>query len=267
MLFFSSGGKVYRLKVWRLPVGAPTARGKAFVNLFPIEPGETMTSIVALPEDEAEWAGFDVMFATRSGHVRRNRLSDFAQINRNGKIAMKLDEGDSIVGVALCRAEENDILLTTALGRCIRFAVDDVRVFAGRDSTGVRGIRLAEGDEVISMAILRTVPASAEERAAYIRHANAMRRAASGETGEGEEVQVVDEDPEDEAVTGLAPISPERIAELGAAEEQILTVSTEGFGKRSSAYEFRRTGRAGSPGPGSVPPGRQAGRLLPGGGA
>jgi DNA gyrase subunit A len=245
MLFFSSGGKVYRLKVWRLPVGAPTARGKAFVNLFPIEPGETMTSIVALPEDEAEWAGFDVMFATRSGHVRRNRLSDFAQINRNGKIAMKLDEGDSIVGVALCRAEENDILLTTALGRCIRFAVDDVRVFAGRDSTGVRGIRLAEGDEVISMAILRTVPASAEERAAYIRHANAMRRAASGETGEGEEVQVVDEDPEDEAVTGLAPISPERIAELGAAEEQILTVSTEGFGKRSSAYEFRRTGRGG----------------------
>jgi DNA gyrase subunit A len=245
MLFFSSGGKVYRLKVWRLPVGAPTARGKAFVNLFPIEPGETMTSIVALPEDEVEWAGFDVMFATRSGHVRRNRLSDFAQINRNGKIAMKLDEGDSIVGVALCRAEENDILLTTALGRCIRFAVDDVRVFAGRDSTGVRGIRLAEGDEVISMAILRTVPASAEERAAYIRHANAMRRAASGETGEGEEVQVVDEDPEDEAVTGLAPISPERIAELGAAEEQILTVSTEGFGKRSSAYEFRRTGRGG----------------------
>ena len=245
MLFFSSGGKVYRLKVWRLPVGAPTARGKAFVNLFPIEPGETMTSIVALPEDEAEWGGFDVMFATRSGHVRRNRLSDFAQINRNGKIAMKLDEGDTIVGVALCRAEENDILLTTALGRCIRFAVDDVRVFAGRDSTGVRGIRLAEGDEVISMAILRTVPASAEERAAYIRHANAMRRAASGEAGEGEEVQVVDEEPEDEAVTGLAPISPERIAELGAAEEQILTVSTEGFGKRSSAYEFRRTGRGG----------------------
>ncbi|MFM8375382.1 MAG: DNA gyrase subunit A, partial [Phenylobacterium sp.] len=180
MLFFSSGGKVYRLKVWRLPVGAPTARGKAFVNLFPIEPGETMTSIVALPEDDAEWGGFDVMFATRSGHVRRNRLSDFAQINRNGKIAMKLDEGDSIVGVALCRAEENDILLTTALGRCIRFAVDEVRVFAGRDSTGVRGVRLAEGDEVISMAILRAVSATAEERAAYVRHANAMRRAASG---------------------------------------------------------------------------------------
>ena len=245
MLFFSSGGKVYRLKVWRLPVGAPTSRGKAFVNLFPIEPGETMTSIVALPEDEAEWGGFDVMFATRSGHVRRNRLSDFAQINRNGKIAMKLDEGDSIVGVALCRAEENDILLTTALGRCIRFAVDEVRVFAGRDSTGVRGIRLAEGDEVISMAILRTVEAGADERAAYIRHANAMRRAASGDAGEGEEATIVEEEAEDEAISALAALSPERIAELGAAEEQILTVSTEGYGKRSSAYEFRRTGRGG----------------------
>jgi DNA gyrase subunit A len=245
MLFFSSGGKVYRLKVWRLPVGAPTARGKAFVNLFPIEPGETMTSIVALPEDEAEWGGFDVMFATRSGHVRRNRLSDFAQINRNGKIAMKLDEGDSIVGVALCRAEENDILLTTALGRCIRFAVDEVRVFAGRDSTGVRGIRLAEGDQVISMAILRAVEAAAEERAAYIRHANAMRRAASGEGGDVEEAVAVEDEGEVEAVSSLVALSPERIAELGAAEEHILTVSTEGFGKRSSAYEFRRTGRGG----------------------
>ena len=245
MLFFSSGGKVYRLKVWRLPVGAPTARGKAFVNLFPIEPGETMTSIVALPEDEAEWGGFDVMFATRSGHVRRNRLSDFAQINRNGKIAMKLDEGDSIVGVALCRAEENDILLTTALGRCIRFAVDEVRVFAGRDSTGVRGVRLAEGDEVISMAILRAVSATAEERAAYVRHANAMRRAASDEAAEGDEAQVAEDESEDETVSGLVALSPERIAELGAAEEHILTVSTEGYGKRSSAYEFRRTGRGG----------------------
>ena len=245
MLFFSSGGKVYRLKVWRLPVGAPTSRGKAFVNLFPIEPGETMTSIVALPEDEAEWGGYDVMFATRSGHVRRNRLSDFAQINRNGKIAMKLDEGDSIVGVALCRSEENDILLTTALGRCIRFAVDEVRVFAGRDSTGVRGIRLAEGDEVISMAILRAVGATADERAAYVRHANAMRRAVSGEGAEAEDTPVSEEEGDDDPVSALAALSPERIAELGAAEEQILTVSTEGYGKRSSAYEFRRTGRGG----------------------
>ncbi|MCA3746673.1 MAG: DNA gyrase subunit A [Phenylobacterium sp.] len=245
MLFFSSGGKVYKLKVWRLPVGAPTARGKAFVNLFPIEPGETMTSILSLPEDEAEWSGLDVMFATRSGNVRRNRLTDFVQINRNGKIAMKLDEGDSIVGVALCKADENDILLTTALGRCIRFAVDEVRVFAGRDSTGVRGVRLAEGDEVISMAILRAVDATAEERAAYVRHANAMRRAVTGEGADAEDVSTVEEDVEDEAVSSLTALSPERIAELGAAEEQILTVSSEGFGKRSSAYEFRRTGRGG----------------------
>jgi len=133
MLFFSSGGKVYKLKVWRLPVGTPTSRGKAFINLFPIEPGETITSILPLPEDEATWDRFDVMFATQSGGVRRNKLSDFVQINRNGKIAMKLDDGNSIIGVGLCNAAQNDILLTTALGRCIRFATEEVRVFAGRE--------------------------------------------------------------------------------------------------------------------------------------
>ncbi|HEV7158743.1 MAG TPA: DNA gyrase subunit A, partial [Caulobacteraceae bacterium] len=150
MLFFSSGGKAYKLKVWKLPIGAPNARGKAFVNLFPIEPGETMTSILALPEDEETWAGLDVMFATRAGTVRRNRLSDFASIHRGGKIAMKLDDGDGIIGVALCSSGD-DVLLNSALGRCIRFSVTDVRVFAGRDSIGVRGIRLADGDAVISM--------------------------------------------------------------------------------------------------------------------
>ena len=183
MLFFSSGGKAYKLKVWRLPIGGPTSRGKAFVNLFPIEVGETMTSILTLPEEEAAWEGLDVMFATRSGGVRRNKLSDFIQINRNGKIAMKLDEGDSIVGVSLCSPGE-DVLLSTAAGRAIRFAVDEVRVFAGRDSTGVRGIRLAEGDTVLSMTILRGVEASPAERIAYLRHASAMRAA---ETGEGDE--------------------------------------------------------------------------------
>uniref|UniRef100_UPI0037CAACC2 DNA gyrase subunit A n=1 Tax=Phenylobacterium sp. TaxID=1871053 RepID=UPI0037CAACC2 len=182
MLFFSSGGKAYQLKVWRLPVGTPTSRGKAFVNLLPIEPGETITSILPLPEDEATWDQYDVMFSTRSGGVRRNKLSDFIGIKRNGKIAMKLDDGDSIVGVGVCNAQANDILLTTALGRCIRFAVDEVRVFAGRDSTGVRGIRLAEGDSVISMAILRSVAATPDERTAYVKHANAMRRA----LGEGD---------------------------------------------------------------------------------
>ncbi|MDP3174448.1 MAG: DNA gyrase subunit A [Phenylobacterium sp.] len=239
VLFFSSGGKVYKLKVWRLPVGTPTSRGKAFINLLPIEPGETITSILPLPEDEATWDQFDVMFSTRSGGVRRNKLSDFVQINRNGKIAMKLDEGDAIMGVGVCTTA-NDVLLTTALGRCIRFAVDEVRVFAGRESTGVRGVRLAELDSVISMAILRGVDATPAERIAYLRHEKAMLAAQSGEP---EESVVPDE--EDAEGEGMTSLSVERIAELGAAEEFILTVSTEGFGKRTSAYDYRRTGRGG----------------------
>ena len=242
MLFFSSGGKVYQLKVWRLPVGTPTSRGKAFVNLLPIEPGESITSILPLPEDVATWDQYDVMFATRSGGVRRNKLSDFIGIKRNGKIAMKLDEGDQIIGVGVCNAQANDILLTTALGRCIRFATEEVRVFAGRESTGVRGIRLAEGDSVISMAVLRSVTATPAERASYVKHANAMRRAISGE---GEDIEDAAAPEDDEDAGEEAALSGDRIAELGAAEEFILTVSTEGYGKRTSAYEFRRTGRGG----------------------
>jgi DNA gyrase subunit A len=241
VLFFSSGGKVYKLKVWRLPLGLPTARGKAFVNLLPIEPGESITSILPLPEDEATWDRLDVMFATRSGGVRRNKLSDFVQVNRNGKIAMKLDEGDSIIGVGLCTTA-NDVLLTTGAGRCIRFPVDEVRVFAGRDSTGVRGVRLGDGDTVISMAILHGVDATPAERLAYIKHSSAMRAASSEE---GEELAALADDDEagvtDESVT----LSVERIAALGGAEEFILTVSSEGFGKRTSAYDYRRTGRGG----------------------
>jgi DNA gyrase subunit A len=243
MLFFSSGGKAYKLKVWRLPVGTPTSRGKAFVNLLPIEPGESITSILPLPEDEASWDQYDVMFATRSGGVRRNKLSDFVDIRRNGKIAMKLDEGDAIIGVGVCNAKQNDILLTTALGRCIRFATEEVRVFAGRDSTGVRGVRLAEGDSVISMAILRAVPATPAERTAYLKHAKAMRAALNGDGDEADDAATPDED--EAGADELVSLPPERIAELGAAEEIILTVSTEGFGKRTSAYEFRRTGRGG----------------------
>jgi DNA gyrase subunit A len=245
MLFFSSGGKVYKLKVWRLPVGGPTSRGKAFVNLLPIEQGETITSILTLPEDEATWDTLDVMFATRSGNVRRNKLSDFVQINRNGKIAMKLDpellDGkDAIVGVGLCTSD-SDILLTTAAGRAIRFEANDVRVFMSRDSTGVRGIRLQGDDVVISMAILRAVAATPDERVAYLKQSRALLRAQTGE--EGEEVETVAAD-EEEGVTDTT-LSPERFIELGAAEETILTMSTEGIGKRSSAYDFRRTGRGG----------------------
>jgi DNA gyrase subunit A len=246
MLFFSSGGKAYQLKVWRLPIGTPTSRGKAFVNLLPIEPGETITSILPLPEDEATWDQYDIMFATRSGNVRRNKLSDFIGIKRNGKIAMKLEEGDAIVGVGVCNAEQNDILLTTALGRAIRFVVEEVRVFAGRDSDGVRGVRLAEGDSVISMAILRAVAASPAERTAYLKHARLMRKAI-GEAEDGEDIATVEDDEPDieGGPTEEVSLSPERIADLGAAEEIILTVSTEGMGKRTSAYEFRRTRRGG----------------------
>ena len=236
VLFFATNGKAYKLKTWRLPLGNPQSRGKAFVNLLPIEPGDSIMNVLPLPEDEAEWANYDIMFATRSGDVRRNKLSDFATVNRAGKIAMKLEDGDRMVGVALCTAED-DVMLTTALGRAIRFKADDVRVFKGRDSTGVRGVRLQAGDEVISMAVLGRFDATPEERAAYVRHANAMRRAA------GEE----DETPataDEEAVADTA-LSVERIAEMGAAEQFILTVTETGFGKRSSAYEYRRTGRGG----------------------
>ncbi len=239
VLFFTSGGKAYKLKVWRLPLGDPNARGKAFVNLLPIDQGESITSILPLPEDEATWDKLDVMFATRSGNVRRNKLSDFAQINRAGKIAMKLDEGDSIIGVGLC-TRQNDVLLTSTSGRAIRFSVEDVRLFAGRDSTGVRGIRLGEGDRVISMAILNGVDATPAERAGYLKYSRALQRA-SGE--ESDETAAAPD--EDEEVEGEADLTPERLIELGAAEQFILTLSSEGIGKRSSAYDFRRTGRGG----------------------
>ena len=240
MLFFSSTGKAYKLKVWRLPLGNPQSKGKAFVNLLPLDKNETVTNILTLPEDEATWDRLDILFATRSGDVRRNKLSDFVNVNRAGKIAMKLEEGDAIVGVALC-TEDQDVLLSTASGRSIRFAVDEVRVFKGRDSTGVRGVRLGEDDTVISMAILRRVDATPAERAAYLKHAASLRAAVSGE---GEDATVgVEEDAEEGAED--ASLSVERIAELGAAEEFILTIADTGFGKRTSSYDYRRTGRGG----------------------
>jgi DNA gyrase subunit A len=242
VLFFSSEGKVYKLKVWKLPSAQANARGKAFVNLLPLDPGENITTVLPLPEDEAAWERLDVMFATTSGDIRRNKLSDFVNVNRAGKIAMKLGDDEHIVGVSLAD-EDKDVLLTTALGRCIRFSVTDVRVFAGRESTGVRGIRLAEGDTVISMAVLRSVVADPAERAAYLRHASAMRAAAGDATeADGAPAEAEEADAEE---AGDAAISPERIAELGAAEEFVLTVSDSGFGKRTSAYDYRLTGRGG----------------------
>nr|WP_321511697.1 DNA gyrase subunit A [uncultured Hyphomonas sp.] len=238
MLFFSSAGMVYKEKVWRLPVGGPTSRGKALVNIFPLAADERIESVMPLPDDEESRNELDVMFATKTGNVRRNKLSEFIRVNRNGKIAMKLEEDadDGIVSVKIC-SEKDDILLTTALGQCIRFQVTDVRVFAGRNSTGVRGIRLADGDEVISMGILRHVDVTSEEARAYLKHAAAMRRAATGE-----EEEVSDDDDE---TTEEASLSTDRLAELGAAEEFVLTIADDGMGKRSSAYDYRVTGRGG----------------------
>ncbi|CAN1565307.1 GyrA Type IIA topoisomerase (DNA gyrase/topo II, topoisomerase IV), A subunit [Rhabdaerophilaceae bacterium] len=239
LLFFSSRGQVYKSKVWRLPLAPPNGRGKFLKNFLPLAEDERITTVMALPEDEAAWETLDVMFATVSGNVRRNRLSDFVQVNRNGKIAMKLDEGDEIIDVATC-SEIDNVLLTTARGQCIRFSVDEVRVFKGRDSTGVRGINLGTDDRVISLTILRHVEASAEERAAYLK----MRRALSGEAAAaGETVDEGGEDREEGIVE--AAIAPERYAAMGAAEQFVLTLSENGYGKRSSAYEYRITGRGG----------------------
>jgi DNA gyrase subunit A len=242
VLFFSSRGMVYRMKVWRLPAATPQGTGKALINLLPLEQGEVITTILPLPEDSSTWGDRELMFATRSGNVRRNSLADFENINRNGKIAMKLDEGDQIVDVAVC-APSDDVLLTTAAGQCIRFPADDVRLFKGRDSTGVRGIRLDGEDSVISMAILAHVEATPAERAAYLRQAAAMRRATGEIVENGTEIEAAP-DPEAEETTG-EELTPERYAELGGREQFVLTVSSRGFGKRTSSYEYRVSGRGG----------------------
>ena len=246
VLFFSSRGMCYRMKVWRLPAATPQASGKALINLLPLAQGEVITSILPLPEDTSTWSELELMFATKTGNVRRNSLSDFENINRNGKIAMKLDveSGDQIVSVAIC-SPDDDVLLTTAQGRCIRFlSKDEVRLFKGRDSSGVRGIRLDDGDEVISMAILTHVDASPAERAVYLKQAAQVRRSEGDELDAGAEVEV-DAEAEDEVEGAPADLSPERYAELSAKEQFVLTVSERGFGKRTSSYEYRTSGRGG----------------------
>ena len=234
VLFFSSTGMAYKLKVWKLPPGGPATRGKAMVNLLPLSQGETINSIMALPEDEESWADLDIMFASRSGGVRRNSLSDFTRVNRNGKIAMKPDEGDGIVDVRVV-TEDDDLMLTTANGKSIRFRTTDVRRFVGRTSSGVRGIKLADGDEVISMAVLRHVDVETDEARAYMKHANAMRRALSGEDA------IADTD-EVEVETSL---DEERLGFLQANEQFVLTLADDGMGKRSSAYDYRCMNRGG----------------------
>jgi DNA gyrase subunit A len=240
VLFFSSRGMCYRMKVWRLPAASPQSPGKALVNLLPLSEGEAITSILPLPEDSSTWGDLELIFATRSGNVRRNALADFESINRNGKIAMKLDEGDRIVQVAISKPDQ-DVLLTSADGQCIRFLIgDEIRLFKGRDSTGVRGIKLSDKDEVISMAILNHFEASAEERAAYLKQANALRR-----SEDTEEVETVADADAEEVSADAVTLSAERFAAMQTAEQFVLTVSSKGFGKRSSSFEFRTSGRGG----------------------
>ncbi|CAK0779391.1 DNA gyrase subunit A [Azospirillaceae bacterium] len=241
LLLFSTRGMVYRMKVFRLPLGTPQSRGKALVNLLPLAEGETISTVLPLPEDETTWNELCVVFATSRGNVRRNRLSDFANIRNSGLIAMKLEEeGERLIAVRTCQ-ETDDILLASRDGKCIRFSAPDVRLYAGRTSTGVRGIRLAGDDEVIGMSILRHVDASPEERAAYMR----MRRAENAAPTPEAPVSAVSDEGGEETVSVVAALSSDRYEELARLEQFVLTVSDRGFGKRTSSYEYRITNRGG----------------------
>jgi DNA gyrase subunit A len=239
VLFFSSGGKAYREKVWRLPEAGPQGKGRALINLLPELGQDGITTVLPLPQDESLWENLHLVFATAAGNVRRNKLSDFRNMRASGLIAMKLDEGDHLIGVATCRAGD-DMMLATRLGRCIRFQIheDNLRVFAGRDSAGVRGIRLGKGDRVIALSVLRHVQASVEDRAAYLKRSRA---------GDDEVIEIEGELETDaeETVASVEALSDERFQELKDAEQLLLTVTDGGFGKRTSAYEYRVTGRGG----------------------
>jgi DNA gyrase subunit A len=254
VLFFTTSGRVYKLKVHRLPVGTPQSRGRPMINLLPnLVPGETISTVMPLPEDEESWTDLGVMFATANGYVRRNTMGDFADIRANGKIAMKFegeDADDRLIAVATC-TEADDVLLATRNGRAIRFPVGDVRVFAGRSSVGVRGIRLLGDDLVISMSILRHEEIDPRERDAYLRRA-AERRRQNGDEGETNSDGVPEPTPSDvdvpdttdETINGFV-VSEERFADLGVREEFVLSVTEKGYGVRSSAYDYRITGRGG----------------------
>jgi DNA gyrase subunit A len=238
VLFFSSLGRVYKEKVWRLPEAAPQARGKALINILPLEQGENITTIMPLPEDESSLDSLDVVFATTKGTVRRNKLSAFVDVRRSGIIAMKLEEGAAIVDVQIC-TETDDVLLTSAGGQCIRFPVAKVPRVKSRESEGVRGIALDNGDKVISLSILRHVEATADERAAYLKRASAVRRGINGEAEDVAEVAEADE------AADTIELGERRYVEMSAAEQFVLTISERGFGKRSSTYQYRTTGRGG----------------------
>ncbi|KFI34220.1 DNA gyrase subunit A [Haematobacter missouriensis] len=249
LLFFTTDGMVYKLKTWRLPLAGRNARGKAIVNILPIGAGVSIAAIMAIDEPEVEWDMLQIVFATSDGDVRRNALSDFTNVKSNGKIAMKLPDGVSLVGVRIAN-EQDDMMLVTALGRAIRFPTTDVRVFKGRDSTGVRGIRLAEEDEVVSMSVIRHFEATPEERTAYLK----QRRLVAGATEE------VEADEDEDAVEG-GQLSTERYAEMSAIEDLILTVTTSGTGKLSSSHDYPVRGRGGQ-GVMAMDKGMRGGRLV-----
>ena len=237
LLFFTTDGMVYRLKTWRLPLGGRTAKGKAIVNILPIDPGVSIAALMPVDAPDTEWENYQVIFATSQGDVRRNALSDFTSVRANGKIAMKLPEGVSLIGARMATIDD-DVMLLTAQGRAIRFPATAVRVFKGRDSTGVRGIRLADGDSVVSMAVIRHFEADPAERAAYLK----MRRAVAGALDDGAET---DEDEEAAEASAEGSITQERYAEMSAAEDLILTITARGAGKISSSHDYPVRGRGG----------------------
>ncbi|MFO1105706.1 MAG: DNA gyrase subunit A [Amaricoccus sp.] len=236
LLFFTTDGIVYELKTWRLPLAARSGRGKAIINILPIEQGASIAAIMPVDVPEQEWASLQVMFATSDGDVRRNALDDFTNIMKNGKIAMKLPKGIRLINARIC-SEGDDVMLTTRMGKAIRFQTTDVRVFKGRDSTGVRGVRLAEGDEVVSMAIIRHFEATPEERAAYLK----MRRAVAGAPEEEEEA----EEGEELEASGNFELGQARYVEMSEAEDLLLTVTEKGMGKLSSSHDYPVRGRGG----------------------
>ena len=235
ILFFSSTGIVYKMKGYKLPQGTPQSKGKAMINLLPLGEGENITTIMPLPENEEEWENLLLMFTTENGNVRKNKLSDFVDVRSNGKIAMKLQGDDKIKSVETC-TDNDDILITTSKGQCIRFRVKDVRLFVGRSSTGVRGIKLAKDNRVISATIINALNATTEERLAYIKMSKAVR-------GDLEQEVEINEDSIEDADPTV--LSDEKYAEMGASEQFILSISNNGFGKRTSTYEYRVTGRGG----------------------
>ena len=233
MLFFSTAGKVYKLKVYKLPLGSPQSKGRALVNIFPLAENETINNVMKLPEDESLWDSLHIMFATASGNVRRNDLSDFKSVQSNGKIAMRLDEGDMLIGVHVCQ-DTDHILLASREGKCVRFPVDGVRVFKSRTSDGVRGMKLASGDKVMSMSVLKGAEVDMEKRESYLKISSDIRMQIA-ETGDASLAKGLE-----------VALSEEEIVTMAQGEEFILTMTENGYGKRSSAYEYRVTNRGGS---------------------